>query len=245
MAEHRAAEEPATLTLSVVMPAHNEEQLLEGSVATVVDGLRSRGHRFEVLICENGSADRTWRIAGELARRYPELRCVRLGGADYGAALRAGFLASSGDLVVNFDVDLVDLGFLDAAVRLAQSGSDVVIATKRGPGAEDRRSPGRRAVTGAFSLLLRVAFGLRASDTHGSKLLRRASLAGLVDLSRSGSDIFDTELVLRAERAGLAISEVPVRVVERRPARTPVASRMPRTVTGLAGLWLRLHCHRA
>jgi glycosyltransferase involved in cell wall biosynthesis len=223
--------------ISIVVPAHNEEAYLRAATTTVLDGLRRRGEPFEIVIVENGSADRTAGIAAELAAAEPEVRLLQLPVADYGRALRAGFLAACGELVVNFDVDFVDLGFLDRAVALARAGDmAVIVGSKRGPGAEDGRSIGRRTVTGVFSLLLHYGFGLRVRDTHGLKLLRRAPVAPLVAACRSGADIFDTELVLRAERAGLAVEEIPVRVKEQRPPRTSVAARIPRTLLGLVRL---------
>lgn len=228
---------PTPLTLSIVVPAHNEESYLRAAATTILEGLRRREDPFEILIVENGSVDRTAAIAAELEAAAPEVRRLQLPVADYGRALRAGFLAARGELVVNFDVDFVDLGFLDQAVALArESGVAIVVGSKRGPGAEDGRAVGRRAVTGVFSALLRYGFGLRVSDTHGLKLLRRGAVAPIVAACRSGADIFDTELVLRAERAGLPIQEIPVRVAEQRPPRTPIATRIPRTLLGLVRL---------
>ena len=195
-----------------------------------------------MVICENGSSDSTIAVAAALAAAHPEVRWLSLPEANYGHALRAGFLSSVGGLVVNFDVALVDLAFLDSALDLAaaEDGPDVVIGSKRSPGADDTRPLGRRVVTGVFSAVLRHGFGLRVSDTHGVKLLRRRSMTELVTLSRSGADMFDTELVLRAEQAGRRVVEIPVRVVEQRPARTKVSSRIPRTLLGLVRLRGRL-----
>ncbi len=227
--------------LSVVMPAHNEEAYLEGAVEAVVEGLQRRGRPFEVLVCENGSSDATAEVAAALARRHPEVRVLRLPSADYGWALRAGFLAATGEVVVNFDVDFVDLGFLDLALEeLDGAGTDVVLGSKRLPGASDHRPAGRQAVTAVFSLLLRYGFGLGATDTHGLKALRREPLLLLVEKCRSGREIFDTELVMRAERAGLGVVELPVNVSDQRPPRTSIASRIPRSLAGLARLRLAL-----
>ena len=223
------------------MPAHNEEGYLLPAASRILEDLRRRAEPFEVLICENGSTDRTAAIAAELAAGAPEVRWLQLAVADYGRALRAGFLAARGELVVNFDVDFVDLGFLERAVAMART-SDVaiVVGSKRSPGAEDERGLGRRAVTGVFSAVLRFGFGLRVSDTHGLKMLRRAPLLSVVEACRSGADIFDTEVVLRAERSGLRVEEIPVRVSEQRPPRTPIATRIPRTLLGLGRLRLTL-----
>ena len=225
------------------MPAHNEGEFLPAAVESVVDELRRRGRPFEVIVVENGSTDGTAEVAARLADRFPEVRWITSGEADYGRALRAGFLAASGDRVVNFDVDLVDLQFLDAAEAvMTREGAAIVVGSKRGPGADDARNMARRGVTAVFSVVLRHGFGLRVSDTHGAKLLDRGALADVVTACEFGADIFDTELVLRAERRGLRVTEVPVAVRDARPPRTPIARRIPRSLLGLARL--RVHLWR-
>jgi len=228
--------------VSVVMPAFNEAEILETSLADVVEGLRGRGYDFEVILCENGSTDGTLALAHELARKYDELRVEHLPDPDYGRALRAGLLAARGDAVVNFDTDYYDLDFLRAAVErvLAPGGPAVVVGSKRGAGANDTRSWLRRLVTATFGTVLCVVFGLRVSDTHGVKAMRRETVQPIARRCRFGKDLFDTELVLRVERAGHRTEEIPVDVVERRPARTSILRRVPRTVLGLVQLRVAL-----
>jgi glycosyltransferase involved in cell wall biosynthesis len=224
--------------ISVVMPAHNEVGYLGTAVKTVVAGLGAGGREFEVIVVENGSTDSTWIEAEALGAEFDQVRALRLRTADYGAALKAGFLSATGAVVVNFDVDLVDLQFLDRAVTLIDTATAaVVVGSKRAAGAEDERSLGRRLVTATFSFVLKSAFGLKISDTHGAKVLQRESLRPLVEKCEFGQDIFDTELIIRAERAGLAVAEVPIRVTDTRPPRTPIVRRIPRTLRGL----VRLH----
>jgi glycosyltransferase involved in cell wall biosynthesis len=223
--------------ISIVMPAHNEQGYLEPAVKTVVTGLRDRGLRFEVVVSENGSTDTTANEADQLARTFPEVRSLHAPTADYGRALKAGFLAARGDVVANFDVDLVDLPFLDQALELfCAEQAVIVVGSKCSPGAQDQRALGRRVVTAAFSAVLRFGFGLKVSDTHGMKVLGRAQLLSLVEACQFGGDIFDTELILRAERAGLAVRELPVSVADQRPPRTPIITRIPRSLAGLVRL---------
>jgi len=224
------------------MPAHNEEELLDKAVHAVVDGLRDRSRTFEVILVENGSTDRTAAIATALAEQMAEVTALSSPVADYGRALRAGFLAASGEVVVNFDVDYTDLSFLDGAVAAitADGGPVIVVGSKRGAGAHDERAVARRLVTAVFSLVLRHVFRLRVSDTHGMKAMRRSPLLPFVSACRFGTDLFDTELVLRAERAGLPTAELPVTVEELRPSRTSIARRIPRTLAGLARLRIAL-----
>jgi glycosyltransferase involved in cell wall biosynthesis len=227
--------------ISIVMPAHNEQGYLEPAVKSVVAGLRDRGHRFEVIVAENGSTDRTVAEAEQLAQTYPEVKVLRSPVADYGTSLKAGFLAATGELVVNFDVDLVDLRFLDRALEVLAPGAvAIVVGSKRGSGADDQRRLGRKAVTAVFSLVLRHGFGLQVSDTHGMKALRRDPLEVLVKSCQFGRDIFDTELVIRAERAGLVVAAIPVTVADQRPPRTPIARRILGSVPALVRLRLAL-----
>ncbi len=228
--------------LTVVMPAHNEEGYLRTAVHDVVEALRSRGLDFEVVVVENGSTDASAAIARQAADELPEARAISMAEPDYGKALKTGFREAKGDLVAIFDVDYYDFDFLDNALKLIDrpDGPDVVVGSKRGAGAVDTRAWKRRMVTAVFSLILRVGFGLKVSDTHGIKVVRRAPLKELAASCRYGTDIYDTELILRAERAGLKVVAIPVTVEERRPSRSSIVKRIPRTVLALTRLRVAL-----
>jgi glycosyltransferase involved in cell wall biosynthesis len=228
----------SSIGLSVVMPAFNEADFLGRAVGEVAEGLRAREVAFEIIVAENGSTDDTYRVAQDLARSTPELRVVHLDAADYGGAMRAGLLEARGDVVAVFDVDYYDLDFLDGATARLR-GPDtpaVVVGSKRAAGARDERGPLRRSATAVFQAMLRWVFGLGVSDTHGMKVMRRAPIAPLARQCRFGTDLFDSELILRAERAGLVVAEIPVAVHELRPARTSILRRVPRTLVGLLKL---------
>ena len=224
--------------VSVIVPAYNEASMIERSTADIVEGLRAAGVSFEVVVVENGSTDDTRALVEAVARREPEVMARSLPSADYGEALRAGLLAARGRRVVIFDADYYDLDFLDHA--LARMRADptiaIVVGSKRAPGTRDDRPWPRRAITATFALVLRTGFGLQVSDTHGMKALDAEAVRPFAARCRNGRDLFDTELVLRADRAGLVVVELPVTVVERRPSRTPIARRALRTCVGLVRL---------
>jgi len=228
--------------VSVVMPAHNEAALLPSTLTELSAALHTRDLAFEIIVVENGSNDATLACARDAGAADPSIRAVSRPVADYGAAMRAGILDAEGGVVVVFDVDYYDAAFVDRVLPLltVADGPAIVVGSKRAPGAVDRRPWYRRSITAGFSFVLRTAFGLPVSDTHGMKGLRRVPLEPIADACRFGTDLFDTELVLRAHRAGLAVAEVPVTVQERRPSRTPIARRVGRTVVGLVRLWFVL-----
>jgi glycosyltransferase involved in cell wall biosynthesis len=225
------------------MPAHNEAGYLETAVRHVDEGLRARGHEHEILVVENGSTDDTLGIGRRLADALPPVQVSERATADYGAALRDGILAASGEFIVTFDVDYYDLGFVDDGLKLLtsdQRAPAIVVGSKRAPGARDERPWPRRLVTTVFSMLLRTIFSLSVSDTHGMKAMRRVEVEPIVGHCRFRTDLFDTELVIRTERAGLPIAELPVTAQERRPSRTPIWRRVPRTIVGMIELRLTL-----
>jgi glycosyltransferase AglD len=225
------------------MPAHNEAAYLETAVSEVHEGLHARGFDFELLVIENGSTDDTPKIARRLAGRYPNVRVSSRPIANYGAALREGLMGSRGEFIVTFDVDYYELGFVDRALALLEAGDEapvIVVASKRASGSRDQRPWPRRFVTAVFGSMLRTGFSLSVSETHGMKAMRRAPVETLLRQCRFVSDLFDTELVIRTERAGLSIAELPARTQERRPSRTSIWRRVPRTLVGLVELRVTL-----
>jgi glycosyltransferase involved in cell wall biosynthesis len=228
--------------LSVVMPAHNEAGFIDQTLKVLVSAFRDRGLAFEMVVVENGSTDSTLADVRTFAADDDAVVVLTRPVADYGEAMRAGLLASRGVVVVVFDVDYFDPGFVDTVLpRLAApDGPAIIVGSKRAPGTRDTRPWPRRAITAGFSTLLRIGFGLAVSDTHGMKGMRREVVEPIARRCRNGTDLFDTELVLRADRAGLEVEEVPVTVEERRPSRTPIARRIARTMLGLVRLRIQL-----
>jgi glycosyltransferase involved in cell wall biosynthesis len=225
--------------ISVVIPIHNEADYLPSAVDELLAELRSVPAAVEVILAENGSTDDTVAIAERLAASHRELRTLSLPEPNYGRAMRSGFAAAAGDWVVNFDIDYFSASFLREALAMEDS-ADLVLASKRIAGSDDRRGALRRAGTAVFNLLLRVLFRSKVTDTHGMKMIRKPVVDAILPFVRSTLDLFDTELVIRAERAGYRIREVPVVVEEKREARSSFLSRVPRTLVGIFRLRVRL-----
>jgi glycosyltransferase involved in cell wall biosynthesis len=230
---------PSPPAITIVIPIHNEAPYLPQAVPRLLDEISGLPATCEVILAENGSTDGTRQTAEELAEAHAGLRVISLPNPNYGAAMRAGFVAASGEWAVNFDIDYFSAAFLREGLAMAEN-ADLVLASKRIAGSEDRRGALRRTGTTVFNLMLRTLFGSKVTDTHGMKMVRKHVVDAVVPFVESNLDLFDTELVIRAERAGYRIREVPAVVEELRAARSSFLRRVPRTLIGLMRIRFRL-----
>jgi glycosyltransferase involved in cell wall biosynthesis len=222
----------APTTLSVVIPVHNESDYVAGALEELFNEIADVPASITVLVAENGSTDGTADEIRRLMPAYSHLALLELPTPDYGAAMREGFLSSDGEWVVNFDIDYFSADFLRTVLDVGPD-IDIVLASKRADGADDRRSAVRRFATFTFNQILRFVLSSGVSDTHGMKAIRRRVIDQISRDVISTQDLFDTELVVRAERAEFRIVEVPALVEEKREAKTSLATRVPRTLKGV------------
>jgi glycosyltransferase involved in cell wall biosynthesis len=230
-------------SVSVVIPVHNEEEILVSTTEAVLSGFRNMNdvHLSDVILSENGSRDRTRELAGRLAADHREVKVIISDLADYGAAMRRGFLAARGDCIVNFDADYYDFEFVTAALKV---DADIVVAAKNIEGSADARVLVRRVGSRCFAWLVRRLLGIKTTETHGIKLYWRRAIEDILEQVRASKDLFDTELVARAELAGLRVVELPIATKELRHSRSGILRRIPRTLVGLLVLRRRLSAAR-
>src|SRR5487761_1971599 len=237
MSDHLAGTHPDALDLSVVLPAYNEISMLATTVSNLIAGLSARVERYEIIIVENGSSDGTLQMARRLAEELPAVRVFTQPVGNYGAALLEGITSAKGRRIATFDVDYYDLSFLAEALEtMDRSGAGIVLASKRAPGAADERPLLRRILTLGFTTILRKSVGLGVSDAHGMKVLDRAAIVPVAESTVLRDSLFDVEMVIRAQRQGILVEELPASVKELRPARTPVAARAIRALRDIVRL---------
>lgn len=206
----------------------------------MIRSLREILPEFELIVCENGSTDDTLEQIQRLQTAYPEIRVSRISTGDYGLALKRALADCRGEFVFIFNADFWDAGFVRSGLELLRD-CDLVIGSKTMAGAQDRRPFSRRLITHSFNAFLQGFYGLRGTDTHGLKGFRRASVQPLVERCMTNHFIFETELVLRAQRKGLRIQEIPVQVREMRPPSIrSLIARGPHVTRDLIQLWFAL-----
>jgi glycosyltransferase involved in cell wall biosynthesis len=227
--------------LSIIIPVYNEEQILQNEIDEMIFKMDATFPNldYEVFLVENGSTDQTKAIVGALTKKYPVVRAIYLPVASYGLALRAGLLQGEGINVIIFNIDFWDLEFIGSAFELI-SKFDAVVGSKNMPGAQDRRSFSRRFVTKSFNRALKILFGFQGTDTHGIKMFIRDKIVPVVRLCKTSQEIFDTELILRAQKMGLKIAELPVGCEEKRETREGNFKKIRRTLRDLVILFFYL-----
>jgi glycosyltransferase involved in cell wall biosynthesis len=193
--------------ISVVVPCLNEEEAVGGVIDAAWKGIQRSGRSGEVIVVDNGSTDRSAEIAAEHgATVVPESR------RGYGSAYLAGLAVARGDYVVMGDADgTYPLDELGSFVTRLESGDDLVIGSRfngrihRGAMPWANRYLGNPVLTGMLNLL----FGVKVSDAHcGMRAARRSTLPAL-DLHSTGMELA-SEMVFKAYRRGLRVSEVPI-----------------------------------
>jgi glycosyltransferase involved in cell wall biosynthesis len=200
------ASPPHAKALSVFFPAFNEEGIIEQTVRNAATALANLVDQYEIIVVDDGSADRTAEIVEGIAKADPRVRSVRHGvNRGYGAALRSGFANARYDLVFFSDADgQFRLDELPATLALIDQAPVVA-------GYRIRRSdPAHRLfIAKTYRLVIRAVFGLRVRDIDCAwKMFRREVLAGL-NLESDGAFI-SSELLIKLKRRNVPITEIGV-----------------------------------
>ena len=232
-----AADGPRPM-VDIVIPVHNEERGLRASVLRLHAYLTQQfPFSARITIADNASTDATPAVAAQLGEELPEVRVLRLNEKGRGRALAAAWLTSDARVVSYMDVDLsTDLSALLPLVAPVISGhSQVSIGSRLVTGARVTRGPKREVISRVYNILLRLVLRVRFKDAQcGFKALRADVARSLLPDVVNRNWFFDTELLVRAERAGLRIHELPVDWLDDPDSRVDIVAT---AIEDLRGVW--------
>ena len=208
-------------TFSVIIPAYNEEKNIERGVLQEVDVyLRKQPYRWEVVIVDDGSNDKTAEFISHFLKEHSGFSLLREPHRGKAAAILAGFKKAKGDILLFTDFDQsVPLSEIEQFFPKFEEGYDIVIGSRM----SRQGAPLLRRVTGyGFIVLRKLLLGLPYKDTQcGFKAFTRDSAGKIIkrmvffsrDAKQKGyapTAGFDLEILLIAQRLGLRVAEAPV-----------------------------------
>ncbi|MFH1591152.1 MAG: dolichyl-phosphate beta-glucosyltransferase [archaeon] len=205
------AEKVKRISLSVVIPAFNEEQRLKESLLRIISFLKRQKGTSEILVVDDGSTDRTATVAKSASPLVKVLSVPENRGK--GHAVRAGMLAAKGMRILFSDADLStpieDLALLERHLK----SHDIVIGSRNLSGSMvETKQPWYRQLAGKlFSLFTRIVILPGIKDTQcGFKLFSKSAARVIFSRARLDGFAFDVEALYLARKLKYRIAEVPV-----------------------------------
>ena len=206
-----------TLSINLLFPVLNERLRLENGIERSMEYLRKNVTiPCQLTILDNGSDDETPEIGMALDKKYPEVTYVRVGERGVGVAFRKGIELNTCDIVGYMDIDLsTDLKYLSKTIEMFQKDSTLqyVNGSRFSKDSDTKGRKWYRKITSmGLVILLKSIFHMKATDAVcGFTWLRKEAAEELVKESSNDNGWFYTiEFLLRAERKGMKIYDMPV-----------------------------------
>lgn len=200
--------------LSVLMPAYNEQEHIFQNITETRRVLEEVGIRYEIIVIDDGSTDRTFECADRAAQDGAVLVKRMRSNHGKGRALKYGYRFATGDLIVFLDADL-DLHPRQIRILydvMQENNADIVIGSKRHSASILKKYPKRRRLISYFyNLMVRILFSTKVRDTQtGLKLFKREVLEDIFHRVLVKRFAFDVELLMVAHHLGYTIMDAPV-----------------------------------
>jgi dolichyl-phosphate beta-glucosyltransferase len=211
--------------LSVVIPAYNEASRLPSTLDKVLSYLDSREYRYELIVVDDGSTDKTAAIAEKAAASNPSLQVMRNPHKGKGYAVRTGMLKAQGRYILYSDADLsAPIEEIEKLLPYLEGKYDAAIGSREGLGAARYDEPTYRHLMGrVFNTFVRLVALPQFNDTQcGFKAFRKETahnlFRGLRLYGEKAGDVkgamvtgFDVEVLYLALKWGYKVKEVPIR----------------------------------
>lgn len=204
-------------SINLLFPVLNERLRLQKGIETTIAYVRERVKiPCRLTILDNGSEDETPEIGKKLEEAYPEVTYVRVGERGVGVAFRKGIELNDCDIVGYMDIDLsTDLKYLGKTIEMFQQDPELqyVNGTRFSKASDTKGRKWYRKITSmGLVFLLKTIFHMKATDALcGFTFLRKEEAEQLVaESSQDNGWFYTVEFLLRAERDGMKICDMPV-----------------------------------
>jgi dolichyl-phosphate beta-glucosyltransferase len=199
--------------LSIIIPAHNEENRLPNSLEQVFRFLEKQSFTSEVIVVENGSSDQTLQVAQAFANQHENFRVIQNGLRGKGLAIQRGVKEARGEYLFLCDADLsMPVEEISKFLPPQLNNVDIAIASREAPGSIRYNEPYYRHLTGrVFNTLIRLLVLPSLQDTQcGFKCIRADVASDIFPYQTLTGWAFDVELLYIARHHGYKIIEIPI-----------------------------------
>ncbi len=202
------------MKLSIVIPAHNEENRLPPMLEAYATYFwATYADDAELIVVPNFCSDRTTDVALQFSSRFTNVRVLDdPGRVGKGGAVICGAQAARGDLVgfVDADGSTSPKAFNDLVEQIGDAGCIIASRWMKGALVSPKQPISRRVASRCFNRLVNVMFGIRVTDTQcGAKLLRREVLLPVMSQMGVTCWAFDVDMLFQVKRLGSKIREIP------------------------------------
>ena len=223
--------------IDIVVPVLNEEKILQKSIMTLDEYMAKHlPYRYQITIADNGSQDKTLEIAKNLAEKHRSVRVVSLVERGRGRALKQVWQNSPADILTYMDVDLSTSldDFLPMIQPLVAGEAGVAIGSRLMKDSNTSRGVKREFISRCYNNIIKWTSGTKFSDAQcGFKAIRRDVAAKFLPKIRDNEWFFDTELLIKTERASVPIHEQPVTWIEDTDSRVKIVKTAVDDLKGL------------
>ena len=197
---------PKLEELSVFFPFYNEEANIAAQTKQALKIIPQFAEKFEIILVNDGSADKTGQIGQKLAADHPNVVLVSHSkNRGYGGALKSGFRKAKYEWIFFSDGDRqFDLKEIGRLLPLT-SRADLVIGYRQ----KRADTPIRLINAKLFNLLIRLLFGLKVTDIDCAFKLIKKDVVDSLELKSDGA-LISSELLIKAQKAGYKIAQTPV-----------------------------------
>ena len=200
----------------IVIPAHNEEAIIEQNVDKVIKFMKNqKDYNWHLVIAENGSKDDTLGILKKLSKKYPKkifsFKSIPI--RSKSDAIKQTWLSYEADIYIHMDADLsTDLSHIPQLVEGIKEGNDIVIGSRGLKTSEVERGAKRNFISYGYNIVTSLLFSLNVKDLQcGFKAINKRTLNEVVKQTKYISEGFmDTEILILAAYKGFRIKEIPI-----------------------------------
>lgn len=229
----------AKASVSIFYPCYNDWGTMGSMVMLTIRTAERLGLDYDITLVDDGSGDHTLELLEEVERYFPQVTVKRHEtNRGYGGALRSGFDSATKEWIFYTDGDAqYDVRELDRLIAGIADDVDVVQGYKI-----TRHDPLHRIIIGRiYHHLVKLAFGLKICDVDCDFRLIRRRVFDTVQL-KSDSGVICAEMMVKIQRAGFRVAEVPVHHFDRHHGKSQFFNfpRIFRVARNLTGLWFRM-----